>query len=184
MAKVIGSLRKEAEDELAKLPDLFEQSIAGAFREISEELQNQIYENVYQKWPEAPKKYERREKDSGLADVQRYFTYSPIGEDRGGTSLGASVELSYEPSGLQHQWANPARDPNEFIHRVESGTGYEWQTYDPPERPFWRPFVQSMEGLSKVARAINQELAMRLKDYDYEGSVSIELQPGDGDYSY
>ena len=183
MAKVIGSLRNEAEAELSKLPGLFEKAIAGAFREISEELHKQIRENVYDKWPEAPKEYERREEDSGLADVQRYFTYSPLDSGDFGT-IGASVELSYEPSGLQHQWENPARDPNEFIHRVESGTGYEWQTYDPPERPFWRPFVESMEGTSKVAGAINSQLAEILSDYDYSGSASIELQNGDGDYSY
>jgi hypothetical protein len=38
VAKVIGSLRNEAEAELSKLPGLFEKAIAGDFREISEEL--------------------------------------------------------------------------------------------------------------------------------------------------
>lgn len=182
MAKRIGSLRLEAEAELAKLSGIFEKAIDGAFGDISDELKNQIERNVYDKWPNV-KEYQRRWDRGGLLDVNRYFTYSPFSIGTNGNNIHASVELEYAPSGDQWQWEEPAEE-NEFIHRVESGEGYEWKTYDPPQRPFWRPFVYSMEGRSKIADAIDSELASRLKDFDYEGGVSIELQRGDGDYSY
>ena len=182
MAKRIGSLRLEAEAELAKLSGIFEKAIAGAFGDISDELETQITRNVYKAWPK-PKKYKRRYDRGGLLDVNRYLTYSPVSRGDNGNNIHARVELEYAPSGDQWQWEEPAEE-NEFIHRVESGTGYEWKTYDPPQRPFWRPFVYSMEGQSKIADAIDRELASRLKDFDYEGGVSIELQRGDGDYSY
>lgn len=182
MAKRIGSLRLEAEAELTKLSGIFEEAIAGAFGAISDELKSQIERNVYDKWPNV-KEYQRRWDSGGLLDVKSYLTYSPLDCGDNGNNIHASVELEYSPSGDHPQWEESAEE-NEFIHRVESGEGYEWKTYDPPQRPFWRPFVYSMEGRSKIADAIDGELASRLKDFDYEGGVSIELQRGDGDYSY
>lgn len=179
MAKLEGSLVEEAKTQLKSLAGIFSLAIEGAFPDFSDELIKQIEQNVYNKWPE-PTEYERRTDNGGLIDP-RYIKLidETVGQEG---RISASGDISYEPSGQQWQWQYP-EDGDELIDRIESGVGYEWRTYDPPQRPFWRPFVESMYGRSWASAAIDRELAKYLKSEGYEGIATIEPEPGDGDYS-
>lgn len=186
MAQLIGDLKQEAANQLRGLSYVFEVAVEKSFGAISDELQKQIEENVYGKWPEAPKDYERRYDNRGIIDMRRYFTMSELSSERGGPNLPVSVsyEFDYEPDGFQKQWEFPAQDGNELIHRIESGTGYEWKTYDPPQRPFWWPFISSWYQSGAVSNALDGALSTLLAGNGYEGPINIQYQHGDGDYSY
>ena len=188
MAKIEGDLKREAAVQLQGLSYVFEMAINNAFGDIADELKRQIQENVYNKWfapPDEPLEYERRYEDGGIIDVGRYFTMSGLSHELGGPDkdISVSYEFSYEPSGQQWQWENPL-DENELIHRIESGSGYEWKTYDPPQRPFWKPFVESWYQQGAVSNALESALRKLLQGEGYDGPVTIEYQHGDGDYSY
>lgn len=180
MAEIKGSLEQEARTQLKGLASIFAIALETVADDLAEELRKQIYENVYDKWPE-PAVYVRRYEAGGIADTKHNF-WMAAPEIESGQTVSASAEFSYEPNG-EWMWREP-RNENPLIQRIESGEDYEWGTYDPPQRPFWKPFVESLYGRSKIAVEIDSILARYLKADGYEGIATIEHEPGDGDYSY